>query len=168
MSHGSLPVGRPVSAPPHRRVLVALVALALGLSSGTAVAAEDNSADYGVRPEPVGDGSRPIDRIEHALEPGASVADAIQVFNFSDEAAVFDIYPADMVPSSSGSPAPAVRGTAIEAEGSWLTVATDTVELAPGESATVGIAIEVPLEASLGDHQAVVLVERREPADEGV
>lgn len=166
MMLGSLLMGRAVN-PSHRRVLIALIAVSMTLCSGTAFAADNDSADYGVRPAPVGDGSRPIDRIEHALEPGASITDSIQIFNFSDETAVFDIYSADMVATSNGGLAPASRDTEVVDEGSWLTVDVDTVELEPGDSTTVGFAIEVPMEASVGEHQAVVLVERHEPSGEG-
>lgn len=169
MTIGSMSVGRARNAPSHRhRLLVPLVALALALSSGIALAADNDGADYGVRPAPVGDGSRQIDRIEHALEPGASIADAIQIFNFSGGMAVFDIYPADMVPTGNGGMAPAAPDTEIVAEGSWLTVETGTVELGPGEWATVGFDIDVPAEASIGEHEAVVLVERHEPSGEGM
>lgn len=168
MNQGSLPVGRTVNAPSHRLVLITLVSLFLALSPATAFAADSDGADYGVRPAPVGDGSRSIDRIEHALEPGVAITDAIQIFNFSDNTSVFDVYPADMVPSSNGGLAPAARDAEIVAEGSWVTVETGTVELGPGESATVGLEILVPLEAALGTHEAVVLVERRESPGEGM
>jgi hypothetical protein len=160
-------VGR-TFVPSHRRVLVGLVALTLVLLPGTAIAAENDGADYGVRPAPVGDGSRPIDHIEHALEPAASITDAIQIFNFGEDTAVFDIYPADMVPTSNGGMAPAARDAEIVAEGSWLTVDTETVELGPGDWATVGFDIVVPLEASIGEHETVVLVERHEPPGTGM
>lgn len=158
--------GMATKVPSHRRVLVTLFALSLTMLP-LAASADIDGADYGVRPAPVGDGSRPIDRFEHAVEPGTSITDAVQVFNFGGETSVFDLYPADMVPSSNGGLAPATRESEIVSEGSWLTVDVETIELGPGESATVGFAIDVPLDASVGEHEAVMLVERRESPGEG-
>jgi hypothetical protein len=166
---GSTPVRRPISVRSHRRsiILVWLVGLILATGGMAALAAEDD-ADYGVRPAPVGDGSRPIDRIEHALEPGTSITDAIEIFNFGDHEALFDVYAADMVPSSNGGLAPAARETPIAAGGAWLTPHVETVELGPGDWASLDFDIDVPAEASVGPHTAVLLVERRESPGQGM
>lgn len=147
--------------------LAAAVVFALLSSAGMAAAAEGGDPDYGVRPAPVGDGSRPIDRFQHGLEPGTSIPDAFQIFNFSDEPAVFDVYQADMVPSSNGDLAPAARNVAVVGEGTWLSLEESSVELGPGESATVEFTISVPLEASIGEHRGVILVERQEAPGSG-
>jgi hypothetical protein len=156
-----------VTAPFHNRALAAVVVLTLLLGVGTAAVATEVDADYGARPAPVGDGSRPIDRFQHDLEPGTTITDALQVFNFTDIPAVFDIYAADMVPSSNGGLAPAARETAVVAEGTWLSPRESTVEVGPRESATVEFDIEVPIEASIGEHRGVILVERHEAPGSG-
>jgi hypothetical protein len=114
---------------------------------------------YGVRPANHADGERAGRLIAHALEVDTVVTDGVEIFNFTDEPASFEVYAADMVATSGDGLAPAPRDAEVTGTGRWLEPEQDEVEVAPHRSAVVPVTIEVPRGTVPGEHVAALLVE---------
>jgi len=126
---------------------------------GVAIAAE-STPDYGVRTARLNDGERPGSSFDHAVESGASITDAVEIFNFTGEPMVFDIYSADMVlTSNTGSSTAASREADVVGTGLWIVVSTETVEVPRRDSVLVDFDIVVPVGTPRGDNAAAILVE---------
>jgi hypothetical protein len=158
---GAVPIRAEGPDRPHRHGAVAiLVATALFfLVTATAVAAE-RETDYGARVAPTGDTTRTV--FAHAVEVGASVEDTLQIINYSDEPALFEVYEADMVASTGDVLVPASRDAGIIGAGAWLTPEVDVIEVAARSDALVDFTIEIPTGTAAGDYVAALLVERQE------
>lgn len=161
-----LPV-RPAAAGALVAALLALVGPAGATAAPVAIATTDGTTTWTVQPA-TADG--PDDRISlrHVLDPGDSVAEHVAVTNFSAAAATFDVYAADGVVGDSGNfdvPGPG----ATKDGGAWVTLGdapgaerTDTglrLTLDPGATVTVPLTIDVPADATPGDHPAGVVAE---------
>jgi hypothetical protein len=157
------PAGRPVIDSSRWLVVVVVVAVLLSLASPAL--AQDGAA-YGARPGP-GDGDRSSGTFNLSVGTGGSVSDGIEILNFTDHPATFDVYAADVVPASAGGLAPAARGAERTAPAAWVVVDQPTVEVAPRSSRIVAFTITVPVGAPVGDSTAALLVESRESADSG-
>jgi len=156
-------VGRPVRGPSHRRVFVLVTALLLTL---TTPARAQDGATYGARPAP-GDGDRSSAGFTLSVGTGSAVSDAVEILNFTNDPATFDVYVADVVPSTGGSLAPAARDAEITGPAVWITVDQATVEVPARSSTVVPFTINVPEGAPLGDHTAALLVEPQRSSDTG-
>ena len=156
-------VGRPVRGPSHRRVFVLVTALLLALATP---AYAQGGATYAVRPAP-GDGDRSSGGFDLSVGTGSAVSDAVQIFNFTNDPATFDVYAADVVPTTGGSLAPAAREARITGPAAWITVDQATVEVPPRSSTIVPFTINVPVGTPLGNHTAALLVETQGSSDTG-
>lgn len=166
---------RPVAPLPARpaaagALVAALLALVGPASAGAApvtAATAEETTTWTVQPA-TADG--PDDRISlrHVLDPGESVTEHVTVTNFSAAPATFDVYAADGVVGDSGSfdvPGPG----ATKDGGGWVALGdvpgaerTDTglrLTLDPGAAVTVPLTIDVPDDATPGDHPAGVVAE---------
>jgi hypothetical protein len=123
-----------------------------------AVGAEE-LPDYGVRTVRLNDAERPGNSFFHAVESGSLITDAIEIFNFTSEPMVFDIYSADMVPTSNGGSTAASRTVDVTGTGLWIIPSADTVEVAPHDSVRVDFDIGVPAGTPPGDEEGALLVE---------
>jgi hypothetical protein len=150
-------VGRVPSGPSHRRALVVVVVLWL-LVSVSPAAGQQASSGYGVRPAPDchTDGRTGF---AHALEPGASVIDGVEIFNLTGDPAFFDLYGGDVITSTGGGLAPAPRGSDTTGAGLWIVPDEGTVEVPPRSSMVVPFSISVPAGVAPGTEAAAVLVE---------
>ncbi|SDQ76073.1 hypothetical protein [Microbacterium sp. cf332] len=166
---------RPARPRPARpRPAGLLVAAALVIASATltvgppaaassVVAAPSSAAtgpvtEWGVVPA---DASGPDGRVSlrHAIDPGATVRDAIAVTNHSADAAVFVVAAGDGIAGADG--AYDVRTDDPVAGGSWVSVAgldDGSLALAAGETRVLPVAIGVPADATPGDHPAGIVV----------
>jgi hypothetical protein len=147
----------------HRRAL--LVATALLLAFANPVLAEDGPT-YGARPAP-GAGDRSSGTFNLTVGAGSSVSDAVEVLNFTNESATFDVYAGDVVPTSGGGQAPAAREAEITGAAAWVTVSQATVEVPPRSAAAVPFTVNVPDGTPLGNHTAALLVEAPNSNDSG-
>jgi hypothetical protein len=123
--------------------------------------------DYGARPAPLGEAVRASGFFAHSLESGAGMVDAVEVFNLTNVAASFDIYPADMVESSGGGLTAASPDLEVTGPGTWVTPKQGTVQVEPRSSALVEFAVDVPQGTAPGDYFASLLVEPRLPVGTG-
>ena len=145
----------------HRRAFLLATALVLALT--TPVLAEDGPT-YGARPAP-GDGDRSSGTFNLTVGAGSSVSDAVEVLNFTNESATFDVYAGDVVPTSGGGQAPAARDAEITGAAAWVMVSHATVEVPPRSAATVPFTINVPQGTPRGNHTAALLVEAQDSDD---
>jgi hypothetical protein len=114
---------------------------------------------YGVRPAHHADGPRAGRLIAHALEVDTVVTDGVEIFNFTDEPARFEVYAADMIATSGDGVAPAPRDAEVTGPGTWIEPEQEEIEVAPHRSVVVPVAIEVPRGTVPGEHVAALLVE---------
>jgi hypothetical protein len=150
------------SAVGRRAQLLLIVTFSLLLLGVQRVAAQEG-AMYGARPAH-DDGSSAF---VLSISAGSSGEDAVEILNFTDEAAVFDLYPADAVPTAEGGHAPAARDAGVTGSGNWVTFATDSVEVAARSATTVTFTIDVPDGTTAGDHLSALVVEPQTATDQG-
>ena len=147
---------------PSPRALLTIVAIALLGTTPPAEAAEDPAvAEYGIRPGFHGDTTLPGGHFTHALEPGVSIDDSIEIFNFTDESQRFDLYGADLVTTPEGAFAPAARDADPLDSGAWITLDNASVEVPPRQSLVVPFTVTVPAGTTPGDHPGTIVVEKR-------
>jgi hypothetical protein len=146
--------------------MLPLLVAALLLTLPAPALAQDG-ATFGARPGP-GDGDRSSGSLDISVGAGSSVSDAVEILNFSDDPATFDIYAADVVPTTDGGLAPAAREAEITGPAAWVTVGQPTVEVTPRGKMVVSFSVKVPAGTPAGDTTAALLVERRPSIDSDV
>jgi hypothetical protein len=149
---------------PMRACLLAVLAVSLFQAIAAAPPLErpgeaPAGPSYGVRPAHHADGARAGRLIAHALEVDTVVTDGVEIFNFTDEPARFEVYAADMVATSGGGVAPAPRDAEVTGPGTWIEPDQEELEVAPHRSVVVPVTIEVPQGTVPGEHVAALLVE---------
>jgi hypothetical protein len=104
-------------------------------------------------------GNRPY--LSYTAAPGSSVTDAITVYNYGNVPQTFRIYAADAFNTEDGS-FDVLPGdeTSVDA-GSWVKVSQGDLTLPPGQQATLPVSIDIPADASPGDHVAAILASSR-------
>lgn len=147
----------------RRAQLLLIVTFALLLLLEVQRVAAQDGAMYGARPAH-DDGSSAF---VLSISAGSSGEDAVEILNFTDEAAVFDLYPADAVPTAEGGHAPAARDADVTGSANWVTFATDSVEVAARSAKTVTFTIDVPDGTTAGDHLSALVVEPQTATDQG-
>lgn len=142
---------------------------AAALSPTTAVMATDAAAtgtvEWSVVPASA-DGADGRISLRHAADPGATIADAIEVQNTGDAPSTFEVRAGDGVVGAKG--AFDIASGDAEDAGSWVQIAgldDGTLTLAAGESRVLPVTIAVPADAVPGDHPAGIVVGLRQSAD---
>lgn len=102
------------------------------------------------------DGANGADRpnFAYALDPGATVTDAMRVTNTGTTALDLAVYAADAFTTSTGDIDLNTTDTPSVDAGAWVTVEAGQLVLAPGAQADVTFSITVPADATPGDHSA--------------
>ena len=99
--------------------------------------------------------SRP--NFSYRVAPGGTVEDAVTVWNYSPVPVQFRLFPTDAFNTDSGAWALLKTGKAPKDLGAWISVASGAVTVPAQSSVTVPITLQVPKDASPGDHAAAVL-----------
>jgi hypothetical protein len=151
------------------------VTAAAAAPSPTAAAVDPASADAGAARttwslEPAVTEAAPEGRVSfrHAVDPGAEVADALTLTNFSDHPATFEVYAGDGVVTADGQFDLPPTGTEAEAAGAWIALGdaagtlaepgtVQRVEVAAGAQASLPFVVRVPADATPGDHPAGIV-----------
>ncbi len=122
------------------------------------------SSGVGAKPaNPRDDNPRTQSIFVHEISPGKSVEDAIIVSNSSDSARNILLYPTDAQISSGGAFACEQKADNLDNEGSWIKLKKEKLELSSNQSETIGFKIEVPNDASPGEHNACIAIQAVEP-----
>jgi hypothetical protein len=141
--------------PALRRLRMSLTAL-LVLGAGLALAEPARAADNGEwAVVPTGEGGI-TSRTSFAfdIEPGTTVRDSVKVQNLTEETMRFRVYPADAFNPSTGGISVESPDKPVEDAASWITLATNEVEIPKGHEATIEFTLAVPADATPGDHAA--------------
>src|SRR3989339_1394941 len=104
----------------------------------------------------------------HTLEPGDIQEEGVLTVNNSAEAKTILVYGVDSTPSTGGAFACAQASEAKKDVGAWMNLLKTEVTLAPGTSEIVPFTINVPQNASVGEHNGcIVMQEKKEKAKAG-
>ena len=101
------------------------------------------------------------------VAPGASFSDAVVVSNSSDTPMTLHVSPVDGVTSQASGAVYANRQDPVAKAGGWLTPSISSVVVAPHASVDVPFTVQVPADASAGDHLAGVAFEDANPKTSG-
>ena len=135
-------------------IIVAISAMALAPTSPAGSAANDV---FSVEPSALGDAAqRPW--FVFSLAPGQIFQDSVDVKNLSSDELTLALYMSDglTIPGGGGF-SPQREGEAPVGAGSWVTLPLTEITLGPLEGATIPFQIEIPLDATPGDHAAVIV-----------
>lgn len=95
----------------------------------------------------------------HTLSPGSTLADEARVQNGSDVPIVLKMYAADAQTSIGGGPGFAHEGQELNGVSRWISLPVSEISLGPGEERIVPFTVEVPPDASPGEHTTGLVVE---------
>lgn len=117
-----------------------------GVVHSWALAPGDGSAQAGERPN-----------LTYEIAPGGRVDDVVTVYNFSNVQLTFGLYATDAFNNEDGSFNLLPADQEPTDVGTWLTMPVESVTVPAGKQALVPITIEVPVDASPGDHVGALL-----------
>lgn len=147
---------------------VLAVVLASVATSVVVPASASSALEWSLVPASEEGGGAPDDRVSlrHVIEPGESARDAVALTNHSGQEVTFAVTSGDGMVGSGG--AFDIAPGEPEGSGSWVTVdgVTDgEVSLEAGETTVLPVLIEVPEEATPGDHPAGIVAGLSNEAD---
>jgi hypothetical protein len=136
------------------------IALALALLGWPGIAQGQGHISFGIGPSRA-DPNNPetFAYFVHTLSPGAVLADEARVQNSSDVPIVLKVYAADALTSIGGGAGFAHDGQELNGGRHWISLPLEEISLGPGEERIVPFTIEVPADASPGEHTAGLVVE---------
>lgn len=117
-----------------------------GVVHSWAIAPGDGTVAAGERPN-----------LTYEVSPGGRVDDVVTLFNFSNVQLTFAVYATDGFNNDDGSFNLLPADEDPTGVGTWVTIAVDSVTLEAGQQAVLPITIDVPVDASPGDHVGAVL-----------
>ena len=130
------------------------------LSNNTAFAAE--FGNIGGKPARArADNPRSQSIFVHEIEPGASVEDAIEVVNYTDETKTLLIYPTDSVISTGGAFGCAQKVDAPKDVGTWVTMSRTEVTLEAGGTTEIPFTVTAPQRANVGENNGCIVVQEK-------
>lgn len=141
-------------------VSLAFVFCLTPLAGANVAMAEDGSVSFGIRPtKAYGDRSETFSYFVHELEPGSAMTDEALVMNSGDVPVTLKVFASDGITAVNGGTSFAQQGHGINGVGRWLSLSVTEIKLEPGESKVVPFSINVPPDASPGQHVAGLVVE---------
>lgn len=150
--------------------LATLVVATPSLAAGSPAPGDEATAQEGISWSltPQADRGQPRVSVRADLDPGGTTEDTLVLTNVGTEAATFDLYASDGIVTDDGQFDILTRDLEPEGAGRWIRLEQDSIELEPGESADVPITLQVPDDATPGDHPAgVVATVAQRDADGG-
>jgi hypothetical protein len=143
--------------------LAKFASLAVGtliLISSSSVALATESSGVGAKPaNPREDNPRSSSIFVHEIEPGNQVKDAVLVSNNSGISKNIIIYPTDAQVSSGGAFACEQKADELNQEGGWIKLEKKELQLKSNSSESIGFTINVPKDASVGEHNACIAIQ---------
>jgi hypothetical protein len=148
-------------AHPLSRLLLAVTAVTAALVTPlvTAQAASAAPADGAAWSVATVDGEQGNARpnFSYGTAAGGSLEDALRVTNTGSEDLHPRIYAADAFTTAEGGIDILEANEASTDAGLWITPETEYIDLAPGETTDVGFTVQVPANATPGDHSAAIV-----------
>ncbi|RMH80829.1 MAG: DUF916 domain-containing protein [Actinomyces sp.] len=139
------------------RRLIAAVAVVAAVVAAAPAAFAASTDQWAVEPSgPDGPGGRAF--FVYSLAPGQVFQDTVGVSNYSDRTITFDLFAVDAftVPGEGGFAPIADDQESVDA-GTWVELPVDQITIEPGTRADIPFQVAVPLDATPGDHAAVLL-----------
>jgi hypothetical protein len=162
------PIRTTTAATVAQAALVGLL-LALGpLAASPASAADGDDVTWGVS---TADTEQGADRqnYDYAIDPGATVSDALVISNHDTEPLDLDLYGADGFTAKSGQLDAVTRDVDSAAVGAWVSFAAGHIQIAPGASVEAPFTLSIPENATPGDYAGAVITSLVEPSQtEGI
>ncbi len=100
-------------------------------------------------------GNRP--NLSYTIEPGETVKDAVTVYNLGNVPLIFNVYPTDAFNNDDGTFSVLPGDKKPTDVGTWFTLDQGLISVPPGKQTTIPFTIEVPRDATPGDHVGAVL-----------
>jgi hypothetical protein len=145
-----------------RKLCLALAIASLVIIGGAGIVlAGDGHISFGIRPT-TANPSRPETFAYFSYQlvaPGAVISDAALVMNSGDVPVTLKLFAADGITAGNGGTAFARQGQKISGVAGWLSLAVTEISLEPGKDMVVPFTINVPADASPGQHVAGLVVE---------
>lgn len=135
-----------------------------------AAAGAIDSGGIGGKPaNPRADNPRSQSIFVYELKPGGSVQDGVQIMNGTDKAKTVLVYAVDSQLASGGAFACDQAADKPISVGTWVTMEKAEVKLAPGEKQVVNFSVNVPKDASPGEHNGCIVMQdtERQRSSEG-
>ncbi|WP_411699282.1 WxL protein peptidoglycan domain-containing protein [Conyzicola sp.] len=145
--------------------LVVLLATVGTLAAVSPAAAEEADVSWGVRTA-ANDQGTDRQNFGYAIDPGASVADALVVSNHDTVPLDLALYGADGFTTEAGQLDVVTQDTESVALGAWIGFAADSVTVPAGESVEVPFTVTVPDNATPGDYAGAVITSLGQPSQE--
>lgn len=98
----------------------------------------------------------------HEIAPGEEKADAVIISNNTSEEKQIELYATDAQIASGGAFACEQKADKPDQEGPWLKLDKNLITLEGNKSETVGFTIDVPKNASVGEHNACIAIQSLE------
>lgn len=99
----------------------------------------------------------------YSLPAGENKSDAVIVMNNGKEPVTLKVYPADSVRTSEGEFGLANSNVPKKDLGGWITINTNEITLAPGETRNIPFVITIPENAAKGEHSGGIVFENVKP-----
>lgn len=145
-------------------VITSILALVLSLIPASAFAVEYGGV--GGRPaNPREDNPRSQSIFIYELKPGDAYEDAVQVFNNTTDRRTIELHAVDSIAASDGAFACAQNMENKVDVGQWITLDKSSVTLDAGQDETVGFKIQVPDNASVGEHGGCIAMQDANKGD---
>lgn len=90
----------------------------------------------------------------YQADPGASIDDAVTVYNLGTSQLTFRVYAADASTTDDGAFTVAAGDVEPEGVGSWVTLEQELVTIPAGQQVTIPFTVDIPAGATPGDHAA--------------
>ena len=150
-----------------KRFAAFLAALAVGLLAPGELARAAENGEFSLRPVRSADTpDRERSYVVRTVAPGTGFDDRLEARNLTDGPIDLVVEPVDAAVTPDGSFAP---GTTSTAEGGWLRVTPSRLRVPARDSVRVALRVDVPADATPGDHIAAVVVRKAEaPSSSGV
>ena len=158
---GNSLIARRVALVPALLSVVAALALSVGPSFADDNAATGNAGDsgaitWGVQPSsPKGPNLRPY--CNYVLSPGSQLTDYVGVTNFSDKPLTLSVYASDAFNNSTGGFDLLAASVAPADSGTWIAFKKNIVKIPAKTRLDIPFTLQVPSDASPGDHVAGVI-----------
>lgn len=140
----------------------AFMAVAAGAWAGTAGAQvpSPNAApgsSFGIRAGEYGRTTLEDDHFTYDVPAGTSVEDSVILVNHTNQPLTLRLYPADLISAEGGGFSPAQPDVPSRGVGGWARLERSTIELAPSATEEVGFELQVPDNATPGEHLGAIV-----------
>jgi hypothetical protein len=151
-----------------RRAIVATLLAALGLGVigiGPAVSAEDSRVSWALRTAS-NDFGADRQNFDYSLDPGGRIDDALMVVNHGSKALTLTVYAADGFTTEAGQLDLVAKQARSKGVGSWVKAGQDSVSVPAGKTVEVPFTIDLPKNATPGDHVGGIITSLATPGDQ--